>query len=161
MRTIPRHRRPAMRPAAAFMLAIALGNGCTSFQAVPLEDIKAKPDDFTGKKLRVHSLSMVSDSLNQSVTNPFEFTLHVSELQFPIASGTTVAEPMMFSKMASSETVQIDLQQTWMVEREEFDSGRTALFFLGALAVAGLVYGFYQAMEKAASDWVVGVVRGD
>jgi hypothetical protein len=156
----PLRHRVIGRLAASLMLAIALGNGCTSYQAISLEAIRANPEEIIGKKARLHFVASTTDTLHASDGAPRVPTtpasadrdstvwMRILELQYPIASGPSVSDAKMFGKQPEPDTVRVNLMLSDQIEVNRFDAAITALVVIACCLVAVIGAG-------------VGYARGD
>ncbi|HEX6789998.1 MAG TPA: hypothetical protein VF247_01690 [Candidatus Krumholzibacteria bacterium] len=178
MRNSPRHC-DTVRIVATLMLAIALGNGCTSYQYAQFADIKARPEQFTDKKLRVHYASSIpdtsgvhgtrtvrerrgsSDSYGATFPDSAVVTLRVRDLNYPWARGLTVSDPKLFGGGNPPDTVALDLARASYLEVEDFDSGRTALLLVGVALAGALIYELFRETGDSIWSWFWSTLTGD
>ena len=145
------------RGASALMLALAICNSCSSYQTVPLEDIRAKPEKVVGKKARVHFAVSMADTVpsgagrsvhshrvtpaNAVMYRDSTVWMRFDELHYPFANGPTVGDATMFGDPPAPDTVLVNLMVSERVEINDFHAGWTALALFGIWSVVAFVAG--------------------
>lgn len=142
-----------MRPLVAWVLvavSAAALTGCSSWQAIPLAEVEAQPEDFVGEKLRAYLPTATPDSI-ASVSKPGRslrpgMVAHVAppdslarfrvvSINYPMVSAITVEDARMYGTPADPRTFTINLAETRRIEARRLSVTKTALLVVGVAIV--------------------------
>jgi hypothetical protein len=165
------------RSLVALVVLTAMCGACTSYQKTSLSDIETHPEKFIDEKIRVHfdgtlDSTEMNNELGRSqrpgLGSPAArhappdsvVSLRIAAIDYPILSGSTLAEPHMYGKPGPTFPLSVDVQNSRKVEVHGFSPGRTLLLLAGIAVVGSAVYAAVQNAEDEAWDVFAGIFGG-